>query len=420
MSENKEIETPSSQGTHGTFSFLAPHYRDFNNDTTFGEGDTFLDFATSSATSSATRGQPLFTPSKNAKTINEKLTAKSPLKEKEKIKFLDYNLDVKAGADKKKGPPVVNIVNNKANIKPTNTAKQVKNYFGRKSQGIQKRQPIKRFHTKKSFVAQNSPFISLEKTPDRFKSKLVTMRSTSNYVNLPTKTKSPFLRTKLRAERTRMKNKGIEINNDKVQSKPVDSSDTNSGRVKKTEPFKFKAKPLANVVKFNLHIDARIEKRKIYNEQRNLRKQEEKIRKQKEEEERNKQQIRQLRTELVHHAKPAPNLLQPYRPKKSDKSLTETVKFNFHTDARLEKRKEQRNLREQDEKIRKQIEVEERNKQQIRQLRTELVHHAKPAPNLLQLYRPKKSDKSLTETVQFNFHTDARIEKRKEQRNLRE
>ncbi|UZO06423.1 uncharacterized protein OCT59_026745 [Rhizophagus irregularis] len=40
---------------------------------------------------------------------------------------------------------------------PTNTAKQVKNHLGRKSQGIQKRQPIKRFHMKKSFVAQNSP-----------------------------------------------------------------------------------------------------------------------------------------------------------------------------------------------------------------------------------------------------------------------
>ncbi|CAB4433896.1 unnamed protein product [Rhizophagus irregularis] len=39
----------------------------------------------------------------------------------------------------------------------TNTAKQVKNHLGRKSQGIQKRQPIKRFHMKKSFVAQNSP-----------------------------------------------------------------------------------------------------------------------------------------------------------------------------------------------------------------------------------------------------------------------
>ncbi|RGB26868.1 hypothetical protein C1646_769869 [Rhizophagus diaphanus] len=132
---------------------------DFNNDITFGEGDNFLDFATSSATSSA------------------------------------------------------------------NTAKQVKNYLGRKSQGIQNEE---------------------------------------------------------------------EINNDNVQSKLVDSSDINSGRVKKAEPFKFKAKPL---IKFNPHIDARIEKLVMLHKlvqisplknkieyKSCLREQEEKIRKQKEEE----------------------------------------------------------------------------------------------------------------------------------------
>lgn len=69
--------------------------------------------------------------------------------------------------------------------------------------------------------------------------------------------------------------------------------------------------------------------------------------------------------DLSFRAKPAPNLL-PYRPKKSDKPITEIVEFNLHTDARLEKRKaydEQRNLREQEEKIlkeRKQIEEEVR------------------------------------------------------------
>ncbi|CAB4433886.1 unnamed protein product [Rhizophagus irregularis] len=86
---------------------------------------------------------------------------------------------------------------------PTNTAKQVKNYLGHKSQGIQKRQPIKKISYEEKFCCAKLAITSLEKTPDRFKSKLVTMRSTSNYVNLPTKTKSPFLRTKLRAERTR-------------------------------------------------------------------------------------------------------------------------------------------------------------------------------------------------------------------------
>lgn len=39
MFENIEIETPNSQGT---FSFFAPHYKDFNNDVTFGEGDSFF------------------------------------------------------------------------------------------------------------------------------------------------------------------------------------------------------------------------------------------------------------------------------------------------------------------------------------------------------------------------------------------
>ncbi|CAG8757134.1 460_t:CDS:2, partial [Rhizophagus irregularis] len=410
MFENIEIETPNSQRT---FSFLAPHYKDFNNDVTFGEGDSYFGSATSSAT-----GQPLFTPSKNVpftpvlNGVNgvlyqlnlanskkvEKLTTKSPLKEPNKIKFLDYNLDVKAVANKENGPPVVKIVKkavNKANIIPTNTAKQVKNYLGRKSQGIRKRQPIKkpgtvltipkpfRFHTRKrpnviNKYSPKSPFISLaeriqqylEKTPDRFKSKL---RSASNYVNLPTKAKSPFLRTKLRAERIKMTNKENEINNDKVQSKPVDSSDVKSGRVKKTKPkitipvlLTVLPLPTTTTTKpFKLRTDIRGEKY-----QQSFRKKINGL---------NKRE----KDDLSFRAKPTPNLL-PYRPRKSAKPITEVVGFKLHTDARLEKRKtydEQRNLRDQEEKIlkeRKQIE-EERNKQQIRQLRTELIHHAQPA-----------------------------------------
>ncbi|PKC56661.1 hypothetical protein RhiirA1_401968 [Rhizophagus irregularis] len=280
MSKNLEIETPNS------FSFLAPRYRNLNNSATFSQGDSFFGTLNEfffeafnmvlllillttrflnpigSSTSSATRRLTLLTPSRDyAKFIIEKLTTKSPLREPKRIKFLD-NLDVKASDDKNNELPVVNFLEKPVNeviIKPTNIDKQIKKYLGRKSQGIRKRQQlIKRFNARKCSDARKSPIISLaeriqqfiEKTPDKLKPKLVTMRSTSNYVNLPTKTKSPFLRTKLRAERT---------------------SDINSGRVKKTEPFKFKAKPLTKVVKFNLHIDARIEKRKIYDEQRNLR-----------------------------------------------------------------------------------------------------------------------------------------------------
>ncbi|PKY47398.1 hypothetical protein RhiirA4_462577 [Rhizophagus irregularis] len=88
---------------------------------------------------------------------------------------------------------------------------------------------------------------------------------------------------------------------------------------------------------------------------------------------------------------------------------------------------------------------QERNKQQIHQLRTELAQpllsgspdkreistvftkedlpfRARPAPNVLP-YRPKKSDKPITKAVEFNLHTDARLEKRKlydEQRKLLE
>ncbi|PKK75922.1 hypothetical protein RhiirC2_845604 [Rhizophagus irregularis] len=507
MFKNIEIETPNSQSS---FSFLAPRYKDFNNDVTFSEGDSFFDTAIR-LTRSATRGQPLFTPSRNvpftpilngingkdnyAKFIIEKLTTKSPLKQPKKIKFLD-NLDVKAGANKENGPPVVKIVKeavNTANIKP---AKQVKNYPGCKFQGIRKRQPIKkpgtvltipkpfRFHKRKrsNVINRNSPkspFISLaeriqqflEKTPDRFKSKLVTMRSTSNYVNLPTKARSPFLRTKLRAGRIKMTNKENKINNDKVQSKPVDSCDIKSGCVKKTKPkitipvspHITKPKPPQQkppspprIIKANpvpqlkepfkpivAHRKIDPTKYSLPGEKISQRKaeiREEKLKKEAQEQEKARkfkaqplptgspdslppvhplpttvtkpfklrtnirgekyQQYfhekitelnKQKKEDLSFRAKPTPKLL-PYRPKKSAKPLTEFVGFNLHTDARLEKRKaydEQRNLREQEENIlkeRKQIEEEERNKQQIRQLRTELVHHAQP----IKRYAPVK------------------------------
>jgi hypothetical protein len=39
MFKNTEIETPNSQSS---FSFLAPRYKDFNNDVTFSEGDSFF------------------------------------------------------------------------------------------------------------------------------------------------------------------------------------------------------------------------------------------------------------------------------------------------------------------------------------------------------------------------------------------
>jgi hypothetical protein len=86
---------------------------------------------------------------------------------------------------------------------------------------------------------------------------------------------------------------------------------------------------------------------------------------------------------------------------------TVTKPFKLRTDIRGEKY--QQSFRETVTKLNK------REKE-------DLSFHAKPAPNLLPYY-PKKSDKPLTEIVEFNLHTDARLEKRKaydEKRNLRE
>jgi hypothetical protein len=40
--ETPQVSRPGSPGTSKTFSFLAPHYKDFTNDVTLGEGDSFF------------------------------------------------------------------------------------------------------------------------------------------------------------------------------------------------------------------------------------------------------------------------------------------------------------------------------------------------------------------------------------------
>ena len=88
-------------------------------------------------------------------------------------------------------------------------------------------------------------------------------------------------------------------------------------------------------------------------------------------------------------------------------SITETKPFKLQTDIRGEKY--QQSFHETVTKLNKR----EKENSSFR---------AKPAPNLSP-YQPKKSDKPLTEAVEFNLHADARLEKRKvydERRNLRE
>ncbi|RIA94467.1 hypothetical protein C1645_817957 [Glomus cerebriforme] len=508
--KSNDIKTPqmshsslSSPGTSKTFSFVAPHYKDFVNDVTLGEGDSFFGSAIR-LTSCAIGRQPLFTPSKkvsftpilneinglqhrsslinskednDAKIIIEKLTIKSPLREPKKIKFLESNPNIKDGADKDNVSPVIKVVKgavNKANSKPTNITKQitipkefnfskrldkplrVKNYPTRKSQGIRKRQPVKklgtdltvpkpfRFHMRNRSNAINkyspkSPFISLaeriqqflEKTPDRFKSKVVAMKPASNYVNPPTKAKSPFLRTKLRAEKIKLLNKEKEkreVNNDKVKSKPVNSSNVKSGRVKitkpeitipisplttRTKPLKQKLPSSPHIVKANpvsqfkepfkpvvTHRKMDLPKYSLPGEEISQHKAE--IR-----EAKLKKEAREQEEARKFKARPLPSDSPDTLPPVSPLPTTETKPFKLRTEIRGEKY--QQSFRETITKLNK------REKE-------DLLFRAKPVPNLSP-YQPKKSDKPLTEIVEFNLHADARLEKRKaydEQRNLRE
>jgi hypothetical protein len=114
----------------------------------------------------------------------------------------------------------------------------------------------------------------------------------------------------------------------------------------------------------------------------------------------------------LHYIKKLPHSYSNYfllqiLPLVSSLSITEAKPFKLQTNIRGEKY--QQSLHETITKINK------REKEN-------LSFRAKPAPNLSP-YRPQKSDKPLTEFVEFNLHSDVRLEKRKaydERRNLRE
>ncbi|CAI2180167.1 13278_t:CDS:10 [Funneliformis geosporum] len=178
---------PGSSGTSKTFSFLAPHYKDFiNDDETFGEGDSFFGSA-KRLTSPMIGRQTLYTPSRKVSftsildkvspikfngqfgpsrdVIIEKLTTKSPLREQKKINFLENITNVKFGADKsvknrvnapqakkKVVNKTINITTAAARAKKVTIPKEF-NFSKRfdkpqvkkiHSQGIQKRQPFKK------------------------------------------------------------------------------------------------------------------------------------------------------------------------------------------------------------------------------------------------------------------------------------
>ncbi|CAG8638777.1 10350_t:CDS:2, partial [Scutellospora calospora] len=183
----------------------APHYRDFLNDVTFGEGDSWFD-------------------KQNNTTILSFL--------EKKFDVLTLANDSKLSTDLKDDIDIAykqETVSKESNIqKHLDPPQRVRNYPTLRSLGIQKRQPMKKFipeltvpkpfkfHTitrinkteRTESQLLKSPYIPLaarikqfmERTPDRFKSNLVSIKPTAIQVNLPTKPKSPILRTKLRAK----------------------------------------------------------------------------------------------------------------------------------------------------------------------------------------------------------------------------
>ncbi|CAG8732997.1 9083_t:CDS:2, partial [Cetraspora pellucida] len=183
--------------------------------------------------------------------------------------------------------------------------KRVKNYPSFRSPGIQKRQPVKKFvpeltvprpfkfhainrinKTENQLLA--SPYIPLaarvkqflEKTPDRFKSKLVSIKPATVQVKPPTKPKSPLLRTKLRAKPRKVFNanerKKQETNkihaNFELGVPPIKKVDHAKPAPKfPTTQTKKPSKPPTVPVSFVFQTDTRMKERKAFDQQRKLR-----------------------------------------------------------------------------------------------------------------------------------------------------
>ncbi|CAG8640024.1 15304_t:CDS:2, partial [Cetraspora pellucida] len=233
----------------------APHYRDFLNDITFGEGDSWFD-------------------KQNTTTIFsflEKKVDDFTVVANDSIISKNVKIQVKQETNSKE-------LKIPKNFEPP---KRVKNYPSFRSPGIQKRQPVKKFVPELTvprpfkFHAINrinktenqlsaSPYIPLaarvkqfiEKTPDRFKSKLVSIKPATVQVKPPTKPKSPLLRTKLRAKPRKVFNE----NERKKQ-------ETNKIRAKSVNSKSFELVP----VSFVFQTDTRMKERKAFDQQRKLR-----------------------------------------------------------------------------------------------------------------------------------------------------
>ncbi|CAG8568584.1 7545_t:CDS:2 [Gigaspora margarita] len=179
----------------------------------------------------------------------------------------------------------------------------------------------------------------LEKTPDRFKSNLISIKPTAIQMIPPTKPKSPLLRTKLRAKPRKTVNteeKKIQephkINakqkNVKLGAPSIKKADITVPCTKPLPPAR--TIPTTRSKPFKLETDVRGEK---YQQQ--LR------------QELTKMKIRD-KENVIFHAKPVPKFSST-QTKKPNKPPTVPVSFVFQTDSRIKERKaleQQRKLRD--------------------------------------------------------------------------
>ncbi|CAG8517085.1 2409_t:CDS:2 [Acaulospora colombiana] len=313
--------------------------------------------------------------------------------------------------------------------------KRNKDYPTSRSPGIKKRQPAKRFRAEltvpKPFIFRaiphmqmnerrptRSPFISLaervkhflEDTPERFKTKLVSLKPTNTvHTRLLTVPKSPYLRTKQRAKmckvtsnedqkfdsKSRMMPKDVENNCDGKSAVPI-ARKTNVTIPRSQRPTQHhKAKPC-----YISHSSK--ESHRLIGSTSETEEKVAKIRQNSQERDKafrvksdsshpssvteqkfvKKKQLEKENIKLSAKAK-VPT-------KKSEKQLTEPIGFVFQTDSRIQLRK----ARDQNEELlkkKKWKEEEIRNQRKTNHLRTELTNNPHMAKNFSSRAQPPKT-----------------------------
>ncbi|CAG8476689.1 6798_t:CDS:2 [Acaulospora morrowiae] len=298
--------------------------------------------------------------------------------------------------------------------------KRNKNYPKSRSPGIKKRQPTKKFRAELtvpkpftfrtiSHVHMNerrptrSPFIPLaervkhflEDTPERFRTKLVSFKPTSNtHTRLLTVPKSPYLRTKQRANACRAinaegqesdKNPRTMLNNHGHNGKRVGptarkanimmsrSPPTTKSQHHQFSPHKVKLHPVPHSKESHKLVGSSGETKENGTNIRQHSQERGRVCKAKTQpNEKYQQDTHQKFIKKEKHEKENVKLHAKAATKKSEKPLTEPISFIFQTDSRIQLRK----AREQnDESLKKKKSKEEiKGQQKTQHLRTELTY----------------------------------------------